>query len=177
MNQKGFTAFEAVLVIVTLLAIGVAGYFAYQAHQTKKVSPVKTSTTSPAIKVPTKTTTAPAPNYLAISQLGLKFQTTGLTNLTYSYSKGAENSDPNVFLSTVTFTSSDLQGCFDGGSNSGALGWMVQSTKPEDGAIQVGQYYYFHTGPQSACVSDALTAKQQTDIKILINDLKTLQSE
>lgn len=35
LNQKGFTAFEVVIVIVALVAIGVAGYFAFEARQDK----------------------------------------------------------------------------------------------------------------------------------------------
>lgn len=34
-NQKGFAAFEAVLIIVAIAAVGAAGYFAYQARQDK----------------------------------------------------------------------------------------------------------------------------------------------
>lgn len=57
-SQKGFTALEVTLVIVTLIAIGVAGYFAFQARQDKIDSsasaPQKTETT-------TKPATASAP--------------------------------------------------------------------------------------------------------------------
>ncbi len=35
LNQKGFTAFELVIVVVALAAIGAAGYFAYEARQDK----------------------------------------------------------------------------------------------------------------------------------------------
>ena len=34
-NQKGFTVFEGIIIVVALIAIGAAGYFAYQARQDK----------------------------------------------------------------------------------------------------------------------------------------------
>lgn len=46
-NQKGFTSFEAVIIVVALVAIGSAGYFAYQARQDK---------TNYSVNIPKRTT-------------------------------------------------------------------------------------------------------------------------
>jgi hypothetical protein len=175
-DQKGFSILDGLLVVIALVAIGAAGYFAYQAHHTNKVFSVKGTAPSSIAKAPAKTTTTPAPNYLVISQLGLKFQTTGLTNLVYSYSPSAGEGNPPDFLASIGFTSSDFANCYNGGGGDDVLGGLVQATKSVNNATKIGQYYYFYTEPQSACVSDSLTAEQQNDTKILQNDLKTLQA-
>ena len=53
-NQKGFTALEIVLVIITLVAVSAAGYYAYQARQEKADS--KVSITKSEEKTQAKTT-------------------------------------------------------------------------------------------------------------------------
>ena len=79
-------------------------------------------------------------------------------------------------MGSVSFTSNDFADCFNGGRGDGALGGLAQTTAPVDGSVEIGQYYYNYFGPQSACVSDSLTAEQQSDTATLKNDLKTLQA-
>ncbi|HUC20086.1 MAG TPA: hypothetical protein VMR98_01165 [Candidatus Polarisedimenticolaceae bacterium] len=51
LNEKGFTAVGAVLIVVVLAAVAAAGYYAYQASQSKK--------SGYSAKLPTKITPAP----------------------------------------------------------------------------------------------------------------------
>ena len=79
-NQKGFTAFEIVIVIVALLAIGAAGYFAYQARQDKtdysvSVSKKKTD------KAQSPSTTASNSSFLVIKEWGVKIPQQPASNI------------------------------------------------------------------------------------------------
>lgn len=62
MNEKGFSAVEAILIICILILIGVVGWLVYKDHHKTSAVPVSTtaSTSKPAIS--TKTTTTPTTN-------------------------------------------------------------------------------------------------------------------
>ncbi len=69
-DQKGFTAFEAVIIVVALVAVGAAGYFAYQARQDKS---------DYSVNVPKKSSPSAQPSqqaatkYYEVKELGVKF--------------------------------------------------------------------------------------------------------
>lgn len=68
-NQKGFTAFEGILIALVIVAIGAAGYFAYQARQDQTDYSVNTSNK--------KVDTQPSKDeskYFTVKEWGVKFK-------------------------------------------------------------------------------------------------------
>jgi hypothetical protein len=86
LNQKGFSAFEVLLVIVALAAIGAAGYFAFQARQNAAVKPAP----------------APAPVAKADPYAGWLTAKSNLDSLTFKYPSDwkieQQSSDPDKFF-------------------------------------------------------------------------------
>lgn len=159
-NQKGFTGFEIVLVLVALIATGAAGYYAYQVRHTQ---PADNSVNVPHKKV--TQSSAPQPStpaqYFSIKEWGVKAPYSGADTLTYKL-------NGNV----ATVASKQLSAKYSGCSEYGA--GQIRRLQPSDGAYpdgsgptveqyasqnpglytKVGSYYYQFKHDDSVCADD-----------------------
>jgi hypothetical protein len=73
-NQNGFSALDGFLVVVALLAIGAAGYFAYSAHHQKTTVAAKVIAKPVAASVPAVPSTTDWTTYTSKSEPALSFK-------------------------------------------------------------------------------------------------------
>jgi hypothetical protein len=168
-NQKGFAAFEIVLIVVALIAVGAAGYFAYQSRQDKN---------DYSVNIPKKKASNPAPTpstsqvstkkYLDINEMNIRITLPDdLTDVVYSYDSGS-----------ATFTTKSLialsKYCVDGSP----LGGITFQGNPTNNSIKTvnGKAVYF-SHSQSLCTENnagnQLEAKQASEFQ---QSLQTMTS-
>ncbi len=169
-DQKGFTAFDIVIIIVALVAIGAAGYFAYQARSTTNsdysVVVPKTKTTKATTTTPTPSPSPSQQQWLTVTELGIKIPlTTQLAGATYAYN----TSNSTASLSTNAMTSAD-QGCSAGGGAApgGTIGESVALTatgnthaSPDNTlSFKVNGKFVYINNPQATCSENAAVQTQ-----------------
>jgi Tfp pilus assembly protein PilV len=180
-NQNGFSVIEATLAVLLLAAIGVAGYFAYQAqHNNSNNQPLATTKTTITSKA--TTTTKPA-NEFDITPWEVKMTLpAGLSGLSYTLDTPG---------TTATFISAQLKGqpssCTGQSTTTGELGTITSSTAaptsdfpgvpiPADLERKVGSTYYRLTLPNgSSCQSSSsLTTTETNQTQLLQQAFQTL---
>lgn len=174
-NQKGFTAIEIILVIVTVGAIGVAGYFAYQNSQKVK-TPILTPTPSISAKpnASASPSTAPTSYILNIKELGVSITLPqSLDGAVYTIGENYiyQNKQNYSFasFSTTAITAADVN-CSSNGS-APPLGHIskVTGNYPANADVtnsagvlvkQFSGYYISYSAPQAMCSSSQGSAAE-----------------
>ena len=156
-NQSGFSAVEALLILIIVGILGFTGYFVWHAKQSADKSLTPNNSTTPVIKKKTTTNqTQPTTStsqtsqqqYLAIKEWGVKIplassistayysydSSTGLVRLSLDKYKGTNCAAEQGQLYAIS-RSTDASG---GGANSGT-------------GVKIGSYYYFPVHPQTGC--------------------------
>lgn len=94
-NQKGFSAFEAVLILLVVVLIGAVGYLVYKNHQKVTASNSASKVTVGPDQSKTTTSQQATLKYVTMSDWGVRVAYTGADTLTVSDSSCAENGDAN----------------------------------------------------------------------------------
>jgi hypothetical protein len=186
-NQKGFTAFELVIIIVALISIGTAGYFAYQARQDK---------TDYSVTVPKKqaakpsSSSTPSISYLTVKEWGIKVPQQPTGNI-LSYRIESDIAD---FVSSEQKALGGDCGQFssaryhvyrmakDSTTNDDILAAKLKAATDEGLDLLVGNYKYYILSDMSGGVcadtpsdGSAVSQKEQTANLNLRNALKGLR--
>lgn len=182
MNQKGFAAIEAVLVIVILAIVGGTGYYIYQANN-------KAIDTQNAAQTNANTATPPKKNYLTIKEWDVRLPYNGQDTYTYKFDEGSD-------LSVVTIVSSDLAkkyDCTDMGAGqirrllpsddpypAGGSGTTVKqdAAKNPQNYTHVGDYYYAFMHDSAACSQTVIVSAQNqanNDVAAIVKKLQPIQ--
>jgi hypothetical protein len=186
LNSSGFSAVEAVLIIIVLGIVGGTGLYVYKQNTTKQTVSNSTPSPKPAVKTEKTTeskteTTPPAPSikYLEIKEWGVKMELSkGIEDAYYGkYPKFDSNIAYGLGLKSYTALSADCA------PERITLGWLVrQTTATHDANLadqqkngvrmgndvypqKVGDYYYSYNHPQSGCAdsTNPETAKYQAE--------------
>ncbi len=174
LNQKGFTGFEVVLIVIALVAIGAAGYFAYEARQDKTVlvaAPKKTEKTIQAQPQPVSSKPETTSVY-NIKDLGVEFALpSSISDLSYKVvNLGGEQA-----VSSVTFSTKRLEaaGC---SLDSAPLGHLTY-TEGKGGILVASargsNLYYIE--PKGSCSADPSLRnwqKLKEALKTTVSDYK-----
>ena len=156
LNSNGFSAVEALLILVALGLVGFTGYFVWHAKQDTDKNLTPTNSTSPVFKkaptTTTTTTTTPQQQYLIIKEWDVKIPlSSSISTAYYSYSSSIDM----VKLSLEKYKGTNCS------TNQGQLYGISRSTDPNGGGansgtgVKVGKYYYFSVHPQAGCDGSA----------------------
>jgi hypothetical protein len=109
-NQKGFTAFEVVLIVLVLAATGVAGYFSLQANQDKTDYSVQVAKKQSSNSTKPDTGVKETTSIYVIDDLGLKFT---LSSAVGELTHKVVRLEGEQAVSTVAFSTKSLEasGC------------------------------------------------------------------
>ena len=112
-NEKGFSVFEGLLIILVVAVIGFGGYYVWHTQHKAKPTAAITTTSSTKPTTSTKTTTStPTQKYITISAWGVRVPYSGSDTLSASDQTCTENGDAagdTVNLGcSVDITSQDL---------------------------------------------------------------------
>lgn len=173
LNQSGFGAIEAILIVVIVAIIGGTGYYVYHANkQTDKAANNASSSNieSSKTQATSSKTTAPAntPKYLTIKEWGIRAPYSGSDSFSYIISTN----------NTATVISQKLKtkyGCTDMGAG------MIQRLNPNESTsadVHIGNYYYKFVHDQATC-SETVKASQQNEanntVKSIVPKLESTQ--
>jgi hypothetical protein len=172
-NQNGFSATEALLIVIIVGMLGGVGWYVW--HSQKQVD--KTYSQTANSSVAPKDTTTPSKSTtknLVIKEWGVQGKYSGLVNLQYKTDTSVTAPQSAAFTSTGLANSKDktcseensaggvvsrykstehyLVG--DSGEDSGQTAAAYASTLKKGQYGQVGDYYYFYTGIQGVCSPD-----------------------
>jgi hypothetical protein len=204
--QEGFSAIEALLIVIIVGMLGGVGYYVY--HSQQQVDKIYTQTSNNGTVHNTNKTSTPSletknsnAGYFVIKEWGVRAKYSG--TLTLQYSPDANDS------SVLNFNSSQLKAadpthCTDGidgggvivryaptdpveAEGGGSLGTAQQYfTASNDRAAgnyysKVGDYYYQYQHPQSACSDkdSADTLQTQTDdaVNAIVQNLQAVPAQ
>ncbi|HUC86979.1 MAG TPA: hypothetical protein VMR75_01445 [Candidatus Saccharimonadales bacterium] len=198
-DQKGFSILDGILIVIALAAIGVAGYFAYQAH----INRPKVATVSKSSQPKTTSKTAPsalATNVLQIPELGVQMTLpSGLSKSDVYYVADATPStsqDTNgrtfhslgyVVLSTHSLVAQEpnCAPTLIGGQYTGLQGLITFSKSQDNGQNynfmspdthykQVGNFYMSIGDHQSVCSSTQNTTLEQNQYSLFLQAYNTI---
>jgi len=168
-NQKGFAAVEAVLIVIVIALVGGSGYFVWKAQKvvnTTYSNASKVAQSTPE-KVTKKTNTSPQPqSYLVIKEWGVKVPLSdAIKDAYYIYTPKTQGSGGYVRLSLDAFKGT---GCAADSTSIGEYSRLQKGDDdgfgnpftPTESTPLVGSYYYEFIGAQAACSDDsAVSAK------------------
>ena len=191
LDQKGFSAIEALLMVIILLLIGFIGYYVWHSqHETNKTysSAAKTAQSSPP-----RSTRKAADNtgMLVIKEWGVEAPYTGSLSLSYAVGSGTGNNSASFSSKELTDASTD---CIRRGGaiarygtdadassigGDGKTAAQYASTLSAGTYGHAGDYYYFFVHDQGACgnnPSATQSLQQQTNdaVKALVPKLKSV---
>lgn len=189
-NQKGFTALEAILIIVIIAVVGFAGWYVYKANNKKDDNKTTTSqqanNTDGSKQEPAKENK----KTLSIKEWGVQAQYASDQNLVYRINEAG-----SAFFSSTELKAQGGAGCSEENGGGGA----IQRLKPTDGTYvdgegptaeeaaktssdfkKVGDYYYRFIHSQAACgdTTEKTAQAQQTVndlVKSIVPTLKAAQ--
>ncbi len=193
MNQKGFAAVEAVLLVVILAMLGGTGYYIWHANKTasttydtaSKISESSSSqkasnkATSSAQSFPIKEWKVQA-KYSGDQKLHYIFENDSLGYTSALFSSDAlDAADPlcknGAYGGVITrYKSSDKFLAGDGEIDSGMTAAQTAASLQPGQYGHVGDYYYFYTSPQGFCAEAAqdIQTKTMDDVKALLPKLE-----
>lgn len=164
-NQKGFSAFEALIIALILAIIGGTGYYAYQANKKASASQGTKSSVQKAVTKKDTTNTAPASQYLVFKEWGVRMKLA--TNLSDAYYEFLPNETSTAYLSTTSLVAV-APACAPASTSLGAIfrqtvaDYQTAIANPSDanapGNIKIGDYYYGFISAQASCFDDTNTA-------------------
>lgn len=190
LNQKGFAALEAILIVVILAMIGGTGFYVYNSN--KKASDTYNSATKVSQSSPAQKTSSKA-QFFTIPEWGVKAKYTGDLSLNYA----VKSSDISL-LKYAAVSSTQLDAA-DTACKGGGYGGLITRYKSTDHFLvgdgevdsgktaaetaasldrgtygHVGDYYYFYISPQGECAQAAQTVQAQTmkAVKALVPKLE-----
>lgn len=174
LGQAGFSAIEAVLILVIIGILGGTSYYVYHANHNATAtlnSSSKVAQTSPAKTVKTKK--ASVQHFFKISEWNVQAPYDGSLSLEYQFfpSTGALNPYSYAMFSAKQLdatapqcaSSIEYAGSIaryaadqhylvgDGGIDSGKTAAETATEMPAGSYGHVGNYYFFYTSPQAAC--------------------------
>ena len=189
-NQKGFTAIEAVLIVVILAIIGGTGYYVYQANN-KSTDTQNTAQLNAESAVPHKA--AGKTTYTTITEWGVRAPYSGSLKLQYTLSSDGKQADftSDKLVATDAACTDQFGGQIDRYAPADiATPDGTGTTTAKDRAATaskstyayVGGYYYFFTHSQAACGTDpdkTKTVQQQTNaaVEALVPKLQTVPAQ
>lgn len=187
LNQKGFAAVEALLIVIILAIIGGTGYYVYRANS-------NTTDTQNAAQTAANSAVAHKAKFVTIKEWDVRAPYGGKLQLTYTIKDQGD-------VSTALFTSSELnkQGemCASEADFGGVITKYAGDTKfvTADGTTtdqtasayaatldksdyaHVGNDYFFYSSPQAACADSKdgqkIQTQTQTAVKNLLPKLET----
>jgi type II secretory pathway pseudopilin PulG len=171
--QEGFSALEALLVVIIVGMLGGVGYYVWHSQQQADKTYSQTANSSVAPKKTATPSKSTAINII-IKEWGVQGKYSGLVNLQYKTDTSVtapqsvaltsrelanskdktcseENSAGGV-ISRYTLTEHYLVG--DSGEDSGQTAAAYASTLKKGQYRHLGDYYYFYTGIQGVCSPD-----------------------
>ena len=165
-TESGFGAIEAMLIIVAIVVVAVAGLVLYRHnHKTNVKRDASTSTSQTASQQTTSSNAQvaqPAQQYLAIKEWGVELTLDSSTASLYYYMKPEV---PDVAYLSLKTVSDIAPNCAADKVSLAAIGRLTEAqqqaavSKPSilnrPGTIHIGSYWYSYTKPNSGCVDDA----------------------
>lgn len=184
LNQKGFAALEAILIIVALLVVVGTGYYIYSANKKANATynaAAKSAQSSPSKtkkknKSPNSSSSASSQKYLVIKEWGVELPlSNGIEDAYYTYHSDGDY----VRLGTTSLTAMNAM-CAPDNISVSAISRQSAAThdanaKQNDSYVypifdtKIGDYYYGITQSQAPCgntASDATSQQQAADIKL-----------
>lgn len=180
-NQRGFTALEAILIIVIVAVVGFAGWYVYKANDKKKddnkttTSQQQTNNTDGGNQEPAKNNT----KTISLKEWGVQAEYMSDQTLVYKINEGIGS----AYFSSTELKAQGGAGCSE--ENGG--GGLIQRLKPTDGTDadgqgptaeeaaktssdfkKVGNYYYRFIHSQAACGD---TTEKTAQAQQVVNDL------
>jgi len=161
-KQQGFAVLEALLILIVLGILGFTGWFVYHSKQATDKTLASTGNSSVGtskVPVSSKTSTKPVPpssqTYLAITEWGVKLQTSSSDQIIYM-KDSASQSDSMVF---TTKKAEAIGGyCTLAKDGLGTVTRYAQAqtftaSPPEslNSGKPINGYYYYFSHPQSQC--------------------------
>ena len=156
MNQKGFTAVEALLIVIILFILGFAGFYIHHVQKTSsKTGNTVASASSP--KTDSKKTTQ---TYLVIKKWGVQIPLTGSQReANYSY---PESDDPNMVelylpvdgksqATTSCYGAARIQRITTSSYKSGTWDFYKKTADSGTKFWNIGNYYYMGDSGDIAC--------------------------
>lgn len=185
--QAGFSALDAILVVVLLAALGAAAYFAYQnMHNNGQGSSTASVSPLPHVKA-SPTPTAEKGGVLTITQFGVKLTVpSGLTGLAYIYvapsiskdATGKQFNNParvDLISSQLKGQKSNCSGPFDGNIGSISRDTAAPTNMdgsplqlPNPGVKKIDTYYYQLGLPNGDCFFGTSLAQTESNQRTLI---------
>lgn len=171
-NQKGFSAFEALIIALILAIIGGTGYYVYNANKKAsdtlaKASQETKSSTQKTVAKKAKSTTTPATQYLVFKEWGVRMKLA--TNMSDAYYEFLPNETGTAYLSTASLVAL-APACAPTSTSMGAMfrqtvaDYQTAIANPSDanapGNIKIGDYYYGFISAQADCFDASNTAAQ-----------------
>lgn len=197
LNQKGFAALEAILIIVALLIAGGTGYYIYSANKktsntlntASKVassSPPKTTKKKPSKSKSTSSSAANGQKYLVIKEWGVELPlSNSIQDAYYTYHADGDY----VRLGTKSLTAMSAMCAPDDISIAAvtrqtAVVHDANATQNDPvaypvNATKIGNYYYSISQAQAACGNapdDAASQQQAADIKLFKTAFQGIQA-
>lgn len=175
LNQKGFSAVEALLIVIILAILGGTGYYVYHANSkatdNQNKAQTDANTAAPHKKNAKSAKSSSKQKYLTVTQWGVRFPYSGSDTYTYR-----PNDDPSS-ISVVSANLSAKYGCDSFGAGligrfkaderintdgSGPTATQAAASDPSAWG-HVGDYYFQFHPDQAACANkptDASAAAQ-----------------
>lgn len=187
-NERGFTAVEAVLIVVVVSLLAGVGWYVYRMNNKDDKKEVNTSQADdkktenkPAEETDSKT-------YVTVKEWNLRAEYSGKPVLLYVINEQGN----------ATFSTKDLEKNYKGCTAENGVSGMIRRLKPTDGTtvdgdaptaqdaaktnpdyVKVGDYYYHYVGPQSVCgdpeAPAALLVEANAAVKSLVPKLKVAE--
>ena len=191
-NYKGFSAVEALLVLVIIGIIAATGYFVMHAQKQTSKSLDNAASSSQAVAASKKSSSSKT--YLEIKEWGVKAPYDG--KLTIKYKIQTEGSLMWADFSSDELNASDPNCTTDGGyggaitkikagqdvalADGSASGQTVEQMIAS-GTLKtyshIGNYYYYYQHPQAACgssqESNDLQTQTQSDVQGIVKNLES----
>lgn len=204
LNQKGFTAIEAILILVIIAVIGGTGYYVYHANKktndtldaagkSSQSSPAQRKTTTSKGSTSSAKTTSPATsqNYVTIKEWGVRAPYSGAYHLTYSIKNDGGDEQFATFTSAELASADSQCASFGGGGISrltaadttteanGSDVSVAQAARDNPALYQrVGAYYYTFVHDNGACSEQQSTGSLQSQtndaVKALVSKLEVI---
>lgn len=188
LNQKGFAAIEAILIVIILAIIGGTGYYVYQANN-KATNTQNNAHTDAESAVTHKT------KYVTLKEWDVRAPYSGKLHLSYTIKSEAGGVTFAAFTSseltdqgglcasspdyggTIVRYPADAKMLSDSGETLDQTASAYAATLDKTDYAHVGDYYFFYTSPQAACADKSAGQKVQTDtqsdVKALLPKLET----
>ncbi|MDB5185394.1 MAG: hypothetical protein JWN38_1202 [Candidatus Saccharibacteria bacterium] len=164
-QQDGFSAVEAILLLVIVAIVGFVGWYVLNANQnTDEVNAETRNTATAAASVAPTSKSTTAQKYLTIKEWGVRLPYGGTDTLSYTYG--------NSSVQVVSKQLADKYGCTSFGAgifsrnhgtdtlDSGGQTYAAAAKANPSAYVHVGDYYYGFSHDQAAC-SDTVTVDSE----------------